>query len=175
MKKICITLGLIFIIILTIVLGAGSATAENKEYLRIHIRANSNSEEDQNIKYEIRDVVVTYLTPFIAKCETKEQAEQMLLSQKANLEYIINSFLSDSGFNYKSDVSLKNEKFPTRVYEDETLEAGYYDAVIIGLGTATGDNWWCVIYPPLCFTSGENITYRSKILEIIRKFKNGNN
>ena len=66
---------------------------------------------------------------------------------------------------------IRNEKFPTRVYGDLTLESGYYDAVIVELGKAEGANWWCVVYPPLCFSSGENIEYRSKIADIIAEWK----
>ena len=63
------------------------------------------------------------------------------------------------------------ERFPTRVYEGVTLAAGVYDALILELGSGEGDNWWCVVYPPLCFTGGSvNVVYRSKIAQIIRQF-----
>ena len=68
---------------------------------------------------------------------------------------------------------MREEEFPTRVYEGVTLEAGVYDALIVELGTGKGDNWWCVIYPPLCFSgeaTGNNVQYRSRIWEIIRNF-----
>ena len=65
----------------------------------------------------------------------------------------------------------ENEKFPTRVYGEFTLESGYYDAVIVELGEAKGDNWWCVVYPTLCFTGGENVKYSSLILKVIEEFK----
>ena len=80
--------------------------------------------------------------------------------------------LKNAGFNYHSKVAVRNELFPTRVYGDFTLEEGFYDALIVELGEAKGDNWWCVVYPPLCFTGTENIKYKSKILEIINSFKN---
>ena len=71
------------------------------------------------------------------------------------------------------EAKINNEYFPSRTYEDLTLNEGWYDALIISLGTGEGDNWWCVVYPPLCFTSGScDIKYKSKILEIIRNFKN---
>ena len=61
--------------------------------------------------------------------------------------------LRQKGFNYVSNVKINNEYFPSRTYENTTLESGYYDAVIIELGEAKGDNWWCVMYPPLCFVN----------------------
>ena len=76
-----------------------------------------------------------------------------------------------NGFNYVSNIKINNEYFPTRTYANTTLESGYYDAVIIELGEAEGDNWWCVMYPPLCFVNkNENnmqIKYKSKIWEWI--------
>ena len=73
--------------------------------------------------------------------------------------------------NYRSRAEVRKEYFPTRVYDGATLEAGDYEALIIELGEGTGDNWWCVIYPPLCFTSASaDVQYRSIIKDIIDKF-----
>ena len=79
--------------------------------------------------------------------------------------------LLESGFNYQSKVQIREEYFPTRVYDGITLDAGVYDAVIIELGNAQGQNWWCVVYPPLCFVNvGTKYEYKSKILEIVNDF-----
>lgn len=171
MKNFCISLILIFIISLTVAVGLKSD--ENcVEYLRIHIRANSNSEKDQSVKYEIKDVVISYLTPYVASCNTKNQAISLINDKRTELTNMIDDLLNDRGFSYKCKVAVRNEKFPTRVYEDFTLEEGFYDAVIVELGKGAGDNWWCVVYPPLCFTgNGSGVIYKSKILEIIENFK----
>ena len=79
----------------------------------------------------------------------------------------------ENGFSYTARAEVRREEFPTRVYEDVTLEAGMYDALIVELGTGEGANWWCVLYPPMCFSgeaTGENIVFRSRIAEIIRSF-----
>ena len=170
-KKICISSILLIIIILTVACNTGSDKSENQEYLRIHIRANSNEEADQNVKYLVRDAVVEYLTPIVSDCRTKKEATEKIGSAKKTLEFIIDGILKTNGFKYSSSVSVRNEQFPTRVYDDLTLSGGYYDAVIVELGTAAGDNWWCVVYPPLCFSSTENLRYASKIKEIIEQFK----
>ncbi len=173
MKKLCISFLLIGIITLITVVGVNNSN-NNVEYLRIHIRANSNSQIDQNVKYEVKSLVVEYLTPFIAECNTKEQTEKVLTDNKDELENKIDLLLYKKGFNYNSNIAIRNEKFPTRVYEDFTLEEGFYDAIVIELGQAEGDNWWCVVYPPLCFTGNESsIVYKSKIFEIIENFKKG--
>lgn len=174
MKKLCITFLLLFIIFSTVGCSFSQYqdnSKEKTEYLRIHVRANSNSEEDQKIKYCIKDEIVSYLTPFIAQCHTKSDAVAVITAKKQTLEYIIDEILKRNGLDYSSRISIKNEKFPTRVYSDLTLESGYYDAVIVELGDAKGDNWWCVVYPPLCFTGGENVKYSSLILQIIEEFK----
>ncbi|MBO5851020.1 MAG: stage II sporulation protein R, partial [Clostridia bacterium] len=89
MKKICISLFLISIIILTVTVSSGSQNEQN-EYLRIHIRANSNSVEDQNVKYEIKEALVKYLTPFIANCNTKKQAISLIKNKQSVLTKIAN-------------------------------------------------------------------------------------
>ena len=85
------------------------------------------------------------------------------------MEQICTDILSKKGFSYSVNVKIDNEYFPTRTYSNTTLESGYYDAVIVELGQAEGDNWWCVMYPPLCFVNNfENsiqIKYKSKIVE----------
>ena len=171
MKKNGIIFLIISIICLTIVFYAVRQTTTT-EYLRIHVRANSNDIADQQVKYVIKDKLVEYLTPYIAQVQTKSEAISLLNEQKDSMEAICNNFLRASGLNYGAKIKIANEYFPTRVYEDTTLEAGYYDSIIVSLGKGEGDNWWCVVYPPLCFVKNAPITYRFKILEIINNFKN---
>ena len=171
MKKNGIIFLIISIICLTVVFFAVNRQTTT-EYLRIHVRANSNEQADQEIKYQIKDRLVEYLTPYIAQVSTKSEAISLLKEKSPYMEGICNSYLSVRGFAYTARVKIANEYFPTRVYEDTTLEAGYYDSIIVELGEARGDNWWCVVYPPLCFVKSSPIVYRSKILEIINNFKN---
>lgn len=171
MKNFCISLALISIIIVTIVVGVNK-NSDSIEYLRIHIRANSNSQIDQDVKYSVKSAIVDYLTPIVANCHDKETAVKAINEQKSQLERVADKVLSQNGFEYKSQVVVRNELFPTRVYGDFTLEEGFYDALIVNLGKAQGDNWWCVVYPPLCFTGNQTqVKYKSKILEIIKEFE----
>lgn len=173
MKKFCITFTVLIIIIATAVY-AGLALGGEKtqtEYLRIHVRANSNSETDQSVKYKVKDEVVEFITPYAAQCTDKQTAESVISGILGGIEDVCDRVLRENGFCYTSRAKLCSEKFPTRVYGDLTLEEGVYDALIIELGEGAGDNWWCVIYPPLCFTSGTaDVKYRSLIYDIIRKF-----
>jgi len=162
-----------FVIILAILIICAVAITlpESKEYdyLRLHIRANSNSVIDQNVKFEIKDIMVEYLTPYLCNVETKKQAEEIINKLSTNLKSKCVNLLRSKGFNYSVNIKIANEYFPTRTYQNTTLESGYYDAVIVELGEAVGDNWWCVMYPPLCFVNkNENkmqIKYKSKVVE----------
>ncbi len=163
---------LIVLILLGIVAAAVFARpAPDNGYLRVHIRADSNDAAAQTVKYEVRDAVVAYLTPVVASCGTKQEAMDAVERALPEIERIASGVLAKKGFSYGARASLRREEFPTRVYDGVTLEAGVYDALILELGSGKGDNWWCVVYPPLCFTAGNgNVVYRSKIAEIIRSF-----
>lgn len=172
MKKSTVVVLLIAAILgIVFALGGNTKQTDRGEYLRIHIRADSNREEDQAVKYQVRDKIVSYLTPVVAVCETKESAIEVIGGKLWEIEEVAESVLHANGFFYDARASLKKENFPTRVYEEVTLEAGVYDALILELGSGSGDNWWCVVYPPLCFAGGNgNIVYKSKIAEIINRF-----
>lgn len=164
------------LIILAIIAGAVyllTPGEKNEDYIRIHIRANSNSEADQSIKLVVRDAVVNYLTPLLAQAETTEKAKKVLKANLKELENIARNILAENGFGYGAEAVFRMEEFPARSYGSLTLDKGFYDALIIELGSAAGDNWWCVAFPPLCFvpSEGKNIKYKSKIMEIIENAK----
>ncbi len=161
----------IVIVLVLIIVGVALSLPKDVEYdyLRLHIRANSNSSIDQNIKYEIKDNLVEFLTPYFCDVTSKAEAIEIVESLTNQMESICLKVLRENDFNYSVNVKINNEYFPTRTYSNTTLESGYYDAVIVELGKAEGDNWWCVMYPPLCFVNNfENsmqIKYKSKIVE----------
>ena len=174
MKNVCIIFLLSIIISLT-ALGFSDSKPRTitQDYLRIHIRADSNEAEAQSVKYAVRDEIVDYLTPVVAVCETKEEAFAEIRTRLQALSDLATRILQEKGFAYGASAQLTRESFPTRIYGEYTLPAGEYTSLIIRLGSGKGDNWWCVVYPPLCFSSptGENVIYKSKILEIIRKWQ----
>lgn len=171
-NRVLAVIGVLVLMLAGIYYGAyGVGNNIHKEYLRIHIRADSNDEVAQSVKYKVRDGVVEFLTPYIAVANTKEKAEKMLSSKLKDIENVADGVLKANGFSYTAHAYLNNEKFPTRVYDGVTLESGFYDALIIELGSGKGDNWWCVVYPPLCFYSeNSNVVLKSKIKEIIDGF-----
>ncbi len=173
MKKERIVFCLLSIIILIFACIATVLPEKKVEYLRLHVRANSNSEVDQTVKYAVKQAVVEYLAPLVVNITNKVSAEKTITENLPNLKSVCDKVLREKGFLYESAVSYKKEYFPTRVYDGTELSAGVYDALIINLGEGLGDNWWCVVYPPLCFTAyGTDFVYKSKIIEIINDFKN---
>ncbi|MDE5766101.1 MAG: stage II sporulation protein R [Clostridia bacterium] len=175
MKKFFVVLAVIAVLAATVFF-VGMSKPEGEiytDYLRIHVRANSNSEEDQRVKYEVKDEAVKFITPYVKECVTKEAAMEVMGGLLPQIEKVCEKALEERGYHYGARASIRQEKFPTRVYGELTLEEGVYDALIIELGEGVGDNWWCVIYPPLCFTSASaDVQYRSIIYDIINKFKN---
>ena len=176
MKKLCIIFLLSIIIILTAVGSVGEvggAKNTQTEYLRMHVRANSDEKEDQAVKYMVRDALVQYLTPIVAECTSREVAERAIRAHTKQLANEAERVLRLQGFSYGASAEVKWEVFPTRVYDGYVLEAGEYLSLIVLLGEGAGANWWCVVYPPLCFAAptGGNVKYKSKILEVIERWK----
>ena len=145
---------------------------ENTQYLRIHIRANSNSREDQDVKYAVKDAVVEYLTPQLEEADSMSQALDIVQKNLPALNELCSSVLLSEGFSYGASARTCREQFPARTYGSLTLSDGVYDALIIELGSGSGDNWWCVVFPPLCFVSAEDgdFAYKSLIAELWRKY-----
>ena len=144
-------LSFISVCVITLILIFCGNQDSQEEYFRIHIRANSNSVADQNVKYIVKDAVVDFLIPLLSEVETKDEAENVMRVNLDKIEEVADEVLLENGFTYKSYAYISFEEFPTREYDDLVLEEGFYDALILALGTGSGDNWWCVVYPPFCF------------------------
>ena len=170
MKYIIATVSVLIITLVIIFCPTNSSS--NSDILRIHIRANSNLEIDQEVKYKVKDAVVDALIPILSQCTSKEEAERKTEENFEYIESVANDVLKNQGFSYTAHAKLSCEEFPTRVYGDVTYENGFYDALILELGKAEGDNWWCVVYPPLCFVNGSSKVsgFKSRILEIINNY-----
>lgn len=160
---------------LTLIFTSGCVhTNPNEGYklIRIHIRANSNSDKDQKVKLQVRDALNKVIEKNVDAFDTFEVAYKKLSASLGVLKRTADEVLAANGFAYKSSVELDNEYFPTRTYEGVVVESGYYDALIVRLGEGIGDNWWCVVYPPLCYVKAESesVEYKSLIAELWKKF-----
>lgn len=146
---------------------------EGYKLIRIHIRANSNDKADQAVKLKVRDALNNIIEDKLTDAGTFDVAYKRLEKLLPSLKKEADGVLEKNGFGYGARVKLNNEFFPTRTYEGVVVESGYYDALIVELGEGTGDNWWCVVYPPLCYVAAEGegkVEYRSLIAELWRKF-----
>lgn len=119
--------------------------------IRFHVIANSDKEEDQKIKLEIKDKIISYIYPFLQKSNSIENSRDILNSQKENILNIASEILLESGYNYKANIEFSRENFPEKSYGNIILPQGEYEAFRIILGDGKGKNWWCVMFPPMCF------------------------
>ncbi len=138
--------------LIVFLLGIWSFTSEStvsdisQNIVRLHIIANSNSEYDQKIKYAVRDNLLNNVRE-----KNKNSDYKYFISNLSEAELIADNIISEYGCNYKSKAIVGKFYFPTKKYENIILPAGEYEAVRIVLGEGKGENWWCVMYPPLCF------------------------
>lgn len=118
---------------------------------RLHVLANSNSDEDQDLKLKVRDEILNYVNTIIDSSMNKDDVISVLEQNKDSLYNIAYSTIKDNGYDYSVNISIGNFLFPTKSYGDISLPAGYYDGLRVEIGKAEGNNWWCVMFPPLCF------------------------
>ena len=120
--------------------------------VRLHVIADSDAAEEQEIKLEVRDAVLAYLTPALEEAESQQQARQII---RDNLEGIAQA-AGSAARGRQVSVTLSRESYPTREYEGFTLPAGRYESLRVILGQGQGKNWWCVVFPPLCLSAAES-------------------
>ena len=118
---------------------------------RLHVIANSNSKEDQDLKLKVRDNLLNYMNNICSDCKTKAEAMKIANESKQIFQEIAEKTIKENGYNYDVKVNINNFYFPTKSYGDISLPAGYYDALRVEIGKAEGQNWWCVMFPSLCF------------------------
>lgn len=125
--------------------------------LRFHVVANSDAAEDQKVKLLIRDHILSYAEFAFKNINNRDDAAIIAEKEKTSIERIANNVLKENGFSYTATCEIRETRFPTKKYGAVCLPAGTYLAMNIRLGKAEGKNWWCVLYPPLCFTDADHI------------------
>lgn len=182
----------------------GETEAEKKhqqavanEIIRLHVIANSDSEEDQQLKLKVKETIVTYLRGEMSRADSVGDARQVIQDHIPDIEEIAREKMQMEGYSYEVEATLGESYFPIKEYGDMTFPAGDYEALRVKIGESKGKNWWCVMYPTLCFVDstyqivpeeskeklkeslteddyemllagGENVTYSSKIWEWIQ-------
>lgn len=125
--------------------------------VRLHVLANSDSEEDQALKLQVRDAVLERAEDLLAQSASRAEAEGTLRGQLLEFERLAEAVVREAGYDYQVTAELTDMEFPTREYEDFTLPAGEYLALRILIGEAEGQNWWCVVFPPLCTAASADV------------------
>ena len=126
-------------------------TDVTKEVIRFHVRANSDSEEDQALKLLVRDAILEALGPEMAEVSSKAEARAVMEANLEQIEEIGRMVISNAGYDYEIHAYLTVEEFPIKNYGDFLFPAGEYEALRVDIGKKNGGNWWCVMYPGLCF------------------------
>ncbi len=153
-SRICLILiFLLFIYIIFCVQSYSNAVSSelSNSVFRLHVLANSDSEEDQQLKLKVRDALLSYMNTLSSNCNTKEEAIQIATQHQNEFQTIAENVIVENGYNYPVQIKINNFYFPTKSYGDISLPAGYYDALRVEIGNAKGKNWWCVMFPSLCF------------------------
>lgn len=122
-----------------------------EEVFRFHVRANSDSEEDQRVKMLVKEQVVDYLQAVLQDAESADETKEKIREQLPEIEAQAETILKQENCDYKVHAKVGTSDFPEKVYGDCRFPAGSYDALILELGTGQGHNWWCMLYPGLCF------------------------
>ena len=118
---------------------------------RLHVIANSDSDEYQALKLKVRDSLLEYMNSLCSSTSSKEEAMRIANEHIDDFTKIAQDVIAQNGYDYSVDVSVGSCDFPTKEYGDVSLPAGTYDALRVKIGSASGHNWWCVMFPPLCF------------------------
>ena len=121
-----------------------------------HLLANSDSDKDQNLKLKVRDEVISYLQPKLKDSKSIQESEKIILNEEDKLMDICKETIKENGYDYDVSINLGYSKFPTKQYSSVVLPAGEYKALKIVIGKGQGRNWWCVMFPPLCFVDEQN-------------------
>ena len=155
-----------------------------QDLIRLHVLANSDSEDDQNLKLDARDYILGDIAALTQRCADINEAAGIIRTALNNIENKTKDFINQKGYDYEVRAVLSEEVYPERTYEDSdgeifTFPSGKYQSLIITIGEGNGKNWWCVLFPPLCL-SGSKIEdelavagYSSEQINILKKDKGG--
>lgn len=155
-RKVKYSILLLFLLSLYIFISAFSyVNAVSKDIsnsvFRLHVIANSDTSEDQSLKLKVRDNVLSYMNSICIDAKNKEEAITIAQNHQEDFKQIAIDTIKENGYDYSVSINIDNFSFPTKTYGDISLPSGYYDALRIEIGEAKGQNWWCVMFPPLCF------------------------
>lgn len=138
-------------------------------FLRLHVIANSDTTEDQMLKYEIRDTILNYISPYLKNANSKQEAIDILNKNINEIYKLSYNVLENHNLDYPLKISVSNSKFPTKDYSNIVLPEGNYDALKVEIGDAKGQNWWCVMFPSICIIDSTNCNFNEESNQLIKE------
>ena len=139
------------------------------EILRFHVLANSDSDEDQQLKLRVRTLLLDSIYEKLGENASLDDTKEYVLANKDSLEQEAEDYMKAEGYDYPAHMEVTRDYFPTKAYGDMVFPCGTYDAVRITIGSGKGHNWWCVLYPPLCFVDSTYAVVPDSSREILRE------
>lgn len=161
-------LSIIIALIISIFVGIDTCSADcediRENIFRLHVIANSDSQEDQQLKLAVRDRIISIGGDIFAQVHNKREAETIVRPMLSEIQRAAEDVIKEQGYDYPVKVTISNEYFNTRIYEKVTLPAGKYDALRVIIGSGEGKNWWCVMFPPMCLPAAEETQALNQVL-----------
>lgn len=155
MKKICAIVGILLSIIVTGFVANAKKSEMQKELanevFRFHVLANSDSKEDQTLKMKVKEAIISYMRQELPESDSVEMTKKWARQNLDEIEEVAAEIIAEEGYKYAVKAKVTTCDFPDKTYGDITFPAGKYEALRIEIGEAKGQNWWCVLYPNLCF------------------------
>ena len=170
MKKIIIILIPILLFVVKV-----NANKIPNDAIRIRVVANSDSEYDQQIKYKVSDYLKSEMYILLKDTKTKEEADKIIEKNINKIDNNIYSILKKENYNLGYTINYGKNYFPEKKYKGMTYEEGYYDSLLVTLGKGEGENWWCVLFPPLCLIEAEEseeVEYNFFLFDIVKNLFN---
>lgn len=170
MKKIIIILIPILLFVVKV-----NANKIPNDAIRIRVVANSDSEYDQQIKYKVSDYLKSEMYILLKDTKTKEEADEIIEKNINKIDNNIYSILKKENYNLGYTINYGKNYFPEKKYKGMTYEEGYYDSLLVTLGKGEGENWWCVLFPPLCLIEAEEseeVEYNFFLFDIVKNLFN---
>lgn len=173
MKKTIFILITIFLIYYIIGVASEEIIKIPDEAIRFRVVANSNNVQDQDVKYKVKDEVESYMSSLLQNVDNIDESRTIISTNLENINNKVTNVFNKNNYKLNYKVNFGLNYFPEKEFKGITYDAGYYESLVITIGEGKGDNWWCVLFPPLCILEAEESTdveYKSFVKEIVDKY-----
>lgn len=173
MKKTVLIIGLIIATYITVGNTFSKKIIIPDEAIRVRVIANSNSTYDQEIKYKVKDIVKEDIRRLVSDTDSIVTFRNKVINNIAVFDRNINELLKSNDYKLPVNINYGLNYFPRKEFKGVTYNEGYYESLVVTLGEGKGDNWWCVLFPPLCLIEAEesdNIEYTTLVSELVNKY-----